>query len=188
MAENDYDFSDHQQEPKDDLLNKIMEGATKQGELAQEVKDADAALKKAKKKHLDHEQVVMPQLMQDAKLDDFTRDGKKIEILEKIRVGVPADDDERKRLAYKWLEENGEGRLVKTAFTLEFDNMDKDAIEQFKILLNERGLEFEFKRSHNPNSLTATIGKKMKNGDDVPQQTFGVFRQKFCKITKAKKK
>jgi hypothetical protein len=188
---NDFDFSAYQQEPKDDLLKKIVDGAKKQKELVDNVAKAQTALKDAQKALLNQEQFVMPELMQKATLPRLESGNMQIEIKEAIRVNV---SEERKTPAYQWLQENGEGRLIKATFIIEADSADEDEIEFIDQLLGENLIGFGFKRSHNAISMTSTIGKKMEAGVDVPQQTFGIFKQKFCqlkidnKVVKAKKK
>lgn len=182
-AEQDFDFSGFRPETNDSAIKKLIDGARHQMELKSEVEKIELLLKNKKAEHLNHEQFVMPDLMKQADLTEFKNEEIEVKLSEKIRVNVSED---RKEEAYKWLKENGEGRLIKTCFTVDIDTLDFKAIEEFRILLGD--LKYDFKQSHNANSLTSTIGKKMDNGDEVPQKTFGIYHQKFCKLSVPKVK
>ena len=190
MNTENFDYSQFQSAPQNEAVKKIVEGADKQTELTEKVTVATNDLKKAKTALVTHTQITMPNLMKEASLEEFTTDGGiKISIKDEIRASVPADaDPDRKKEAYKWLEDNGEAKLIKSTFTIEVDAGDGGEVSKIGELLNQNEIEFEYKRTHNPNSLKSVIKGKMEAGIDVPQKVFGVFKQKFCKILKGKKK
>lgn len=108
-------------------------------------------------------------------------DGRELELNEKVRASIAGD----KRVpAIKWLDEHDFGHIVKRQLIFEFgkgsDEEMKAFVEHVKKFKKLPVMKENF--SVHPQTLIAWVNERLKEGDDLPKETFGIFVQRFAKI------
>lgn len=108
-------------------------------------------------------------------------DGRKLVIKEEIRASIAG---EKKKPAIQWLDENGYEALVKRQLVFEFDRKDVEKYKMFVRVLKEAGVEVVMTEKFDVpwQTITSWVRQRLKDGDEIPLETFGVFRQRTAKI------
>ena len=184
MSEEIHDYSAFKQEPDQaggNLMTALVSLADQQEAAQAEVERLEALLDEAKK-NLDRiSQIEIPKLMDgiDGKLN--LPDGRVVTISEKIRSSISSD---KKPLAFKWLDDNDHGGLIKRRFIIEFGRDQEDWAKKFEADLRKRKkpLKFDIKRGVHPSTLASFVTEQLQEGVDIPLDTFGVYRQRSSKI------
>ena len=88
--------------------------------------------------------------------------------------------------AFKWLEDNGHGDLIKNIVSVKFGKGDNSVAENLINELQQRQLYPDQKRKVEPMTLNALIGEQINKGNDIPMETFSVFVGNKVKIKKGK--
>jgi len=151
----------------------------------EEVEKAEETLKKAQAAKRQLEEYDLPEFMVSLGLEEFTSTaGLKVEVVKKIRASI----GDRKAKAFKWLTDNGHGGLIKRTVQVAFNTGQEEAAKKLLKELRERGVGVAVKQEMKVEaaSLTAFVKAQLEAGSDIPQDTFGVFEQKFAKISLAK--
>tara|TARA_R100001591_G_scaffold29685_2_gene40622 strand:+ start:2212 stop:2787 length:576 start_codon:yes stop_codon:yes gene_type:complete len=88
--------------------------------------------------------------------------------------------------AFKWLEDNGHGDLIKNIVSIRFGKGENDTAEKLINSLEQDGLYPDQKRKVEPMTLNAFIGDQITNGKQVPMELLSVFTGNKVKIKKGK--
>lgn len=153
-----------------------------QQEAAQEEVDRLTALLDEARKNLqritEHE---IPTLMDGLEGKFNLPDGRSITVTEKIRSSATGD---KKIAAIHWLDNNGHGAIVKRQFIIEFGRDQEEWAKEFEQMLSKSKTPLNVKkeRSIHHATLEAFIRQALEDGEDIPLDTFGVFRQRFAKV------
>ena len=145
-----------------------------------DVATAEETLKEAQGRKRQIEEFDIPEFLEELGIASFkTVDGVEIEIDEKLRASI----GNRKAEAYNWLLENGHGAIIKRTIQVAFNtDQNKEAQELLAELEGEgyAGVRQELKVE--PATLTAWAKEQLEQGVDLPEETFGIFRQKYARI------
>lgn len=178
------DYSDY----KDDnpiIGNNLMGALTDlsdQFEAAEEeVQRLELLLDEAKKNLKNLSEYEIPKLLEGMEGKLSLPDGRTITITEKIRSSITSD---HKPTAMRWLEDHGYGSLIKRRFIIEFGRDQADWVKEFEAQLEASKLSLNIKREHNVHwqTLDAFVREGLEQGEDIPLELFGVYRQRFAKI------
>lgn len=132
--------------------------------------------------------VQLPNLMDELQLKEFTTvRGLKIELDEKIECGISED---RKPVAFRWLENNGHAGMIKRQVGVQFNKGQEAEAKQLVEELTGKFAAVTENRTVHPSTLKAWVKEMLREGKNFPLEHFGVFRRKVAKITDvaAKKK
>lgn len=143
--------------------------------LEERVKDAKLVARNISEKTL-------PAIMDELGLETFkTTDGFEISVKEEIRGNIPKNNPEP---AFKWLEDNGEEKLIKREFTIQFGKGEEAWAKKFMRDLRQRKkpLNCKVKRTVHVQTLKAFVREQLEEGVPIPLETFGVFRQRLTKV------
>ena len=88
--------------------------------------------------------------------------------------------------AFKWLEDNGHGDLIKNIVSIRFGKGENESAEKLISSLEQDGLYPDQKRKVEPMTLNAFIGDQITNGKQVPMELLSVFTGNKVKIKKGK--
>ena len=161
-----------------DDLSRLAELAEKQWKAQKGVDAADVALKSAKVALADLAEKQIPELMDSLNMVTFTTTGGlKIHVKEAIRASIP-----KKHLAeaLAWLRKNKHEKLIKRTLSI-VPRSDDDA-ETLADYFRNAGFEFSDDPKVHPQTLGAFVREKLENGEEIPDDLFGVFRQRVAKI------
>jgi hypothetical protein len=164
--------------PGDNALTQLNALAERQAKEEAEVARLLAELEKAQEALKKTSEQDLPTLMDELGLADFrTTTGLRIEVSEEIRCGIPKANADA---AFAWLDKNGFGRLVKRVISVPFAKGEEKKATAFKRKL--KGLEYDDKKSVHHSTLKAFVVERLKSGEEIPSDLFGIHRQRVSKI------
>jgi hypothetical protein len=106
-----------------------------------------------------------------------------LEVKEEIRASVAG---EKLAPAVEWLDQNDYGSIVKRTLVFEFGKDDDEKVRKFKEsiapIIRDQRLVMKEKTAIHPQTLLAWVKERLKEGDNLPIETFGIFRQKTAKV------
>lgn len=169
-----------QPETSVDRLSDLQRLAEQQAEADAEVKSLEAKLAAAKEKFRDLSERQVPELMDEIGMAEFTtRTGLKIKVEETIRAAIPKA---KEVLAFAWLREHKHSAMIKRTVSVAFGKDEDDKAANLLTKLGEEGFEADDKAAVHPSTLSAFVREKLKAGEEVPLDLFGVHRQRVSKI------
>lgn len=160
-------------------LSQLSALAERQAAAQAKVADLEAQLNKAREELRDIAERQVPELMDRIGIDEFkTTTGLKIKIDETIRASIPKA---KAPLALAWLKNNGHGSLIKRVVSVTFGRGEEEKADE---LCRRLAGEFEVddNASVHPSTLAAFVREKLRNGEEIPLDLFGVHRQRVAKI------
>lgn len=179
----DYSEFEDKDGPGDNMLGQLLATADYQKQLEQEVAELEASLKAKKAELFIVASKTLPDLMEEAGLEDFKmRDGAKVSLKEDIRASI---SKERAAAACKWLRDNGFGALVKNQVIAEFGMGEDEKAKAAIDALTEAhlGLVHQAETVH-PSTLSSWVRTKMKDDPDMslPVELLGISRTRLAQI------
>lgn len=128
----------------------------------------------------------LPAALDALNLKDFkTLTGLTIEVKEDIRASVPKD---KMPAACAWLREHNSAGIIKRGITVQFAAGEDEKAQRLITALAKKGLEPEDKTSIHPSTLSAFVREKLEAGQQIPMDTFGVFRDRYTVVKTPKEK
>lgn len=177
------DYSEFKTAPAGNAMSAVSETAKQLLAAEREVERLEGELKAAQQRvrHLsEHE---LPRLMEDVGLGASCSlpGGVEVKVNEVLRGSIPKAKED---LAYKWLEENNSGKLIKREFVISFGKDEEAWANKFAADLAKRKkpLQSKVKRTVHPQTLLAALKEWLKEGKAVPLDVFGVFRQRVASV------
>lgn len=154
--------------------------AEKQAELEYEMGVLEGEMKAKKVQHSKIADEMLPELMEELGLDKFeTKSGLKIDVSEKVRASISKANQSK---AFAWLEEHDHGGLIKSEVKVTMAKGDVETAYVAMDALNKCGLMPEAKYSVHPQTLGAWVREMLEEGEDIPLDILGVFRQRTAKV------
>lgn len=161
-------------------LSQLRELAEQQAAAAAEVSRLEAELNKAREAYRDLAERQVPELMDQIGIPEFrTNSGLKIKIDETIRASIPKA---KAPLAFAWLKANGHGSLIKRVVQVAFGKGEDERAEELRERLAGEEFPVEDNASVHPSTLAAFVREKLRDGEEIPLDLFGVHRQRVSKI------
>lgn len=175
-----HDYSQFQTKMSDDDLGKLSRLIVACYEKEREVAEAEADLKLVKEAHKQISEHEIPELMDKLGIREFTTDtGLKVAVKESLQGNISAANRQR---AHKWLEDHGYGGLIKRSIVVAFNREQQDeAAELMKRLAQEFPNVKDDTKVAAP-TLKAWVRERMKAGEEVDMQLFGVHEVRQAKI------
>lgn len=168
--------------PTQDKLSQLARLADQQREWEVKIAKIEEELDEAKKKLASISEGVLPGLMDELELEEFkTKSGLVIKVGEHVRASI---SKERAEEAFQWLDDNGFSKLIKRTFTILFGKDEEKWANKFEGDLKKRKRQLAVKRKkevHNQ-TLVAFVKERLTEGQEIPLELFGVFRQRYTKV------
>lgn len=164
-------------------LSALIERAREE-ELA--VEAAEAALKEAQAKHQRTVEQEIPAAFDACGMTSFTtRSGLTVTVEDQLQVKQPPVP--QRAAAYAWLEQHGQGGLVKRSVEVAFGAGETEA-ERAAALVDLLGPQFPGAvregQEVNSSSLKAYLARSLAAGDSPPLELFGARRFRAAKIVR----
>jgi len=144
-----------------------------------EVAKAENALATAKKKLARLNEYVIPDVMEEMGINEYkTNDGLTIKLKQAIRASI---SELNRSDAFGWMTDHDHDAMIKTSIVIEkpallddFENADelKEALQ-----LVMQNLPSSENKSIHSSTLSAFVRDKLEDGEEIPLDTFSVFRQ-----------
>ncbi len=185
MTDKEYDYSAWEtDEPGGNLMSRIEGLAQEQLDAEARVSALEAQLAEAKAAVTLVKETKLPNLLEEAQLGKskvVTPGGLIINLKEAIRGTIPKGNEEK---AHTWLEDNGNGALIKRTVTIDF-NKDQEAWAR-KFMRDcaqrKKALNLKLVRGVHASTLRAFIKVSLADGIAIPLDTFGAYRQRFTDV------
>lgn len=166
------DFSAYAEGPSIDQIRTITECVNSYLDAQVEMAKAEADFKDKQKRVHHFEEHLIPEALRSAGVKEITTtSGYKVKIKSDVRASIPvAREDE----AFRWLEQNGHGGLIKrtveVAFAMGEDDKARDLMEQ----LRDQDLSVGNRKKVESSSLRALLRRLLEDpGQKVPMDIFG---------------
>jgi len=183
----------------EDLLQKIYDYADKMLAVGTRIEKGVILLKELGDDYKEIETHILPELMAEAGMKEFTTEAGKFKIKDILKASLPskgaidkAKGEERDKLedrlarALVWLREHEAESLIKNIISADVgkDNEIADKIVKF---LTKIKAVYKRDENVNGNTLSSYIKEQIGAGVEIDFELFGVFSGKQVKVTKAKK-
>lgn len=154
--------------------------AERQARTQSDIAILEASLDAKKRELKQISEVAIPELMDELGVSGFTTaTGLKISVRETIRAAIPKNKTEE---AIRWLEANGHSSLVKRKVSVNFGKGEDDTAQELLETLNEKHLPFDDSATVHPSTLSAFVREMLADGEDLPLELLGVFRQRVTEV------
>lgn len=186
MEDFNFELQDEEKTERQKSLTRLNDLARLQAQYETDVNDAMKVLAAAQAKLKEVAEKLVPEIMAEIELTKVTtQDGIAVEIKETLRASIAQGDVEQQAKAFKWLDDNGHGFLIKREFKILFGKNEEKWANQFEGQLKRRKkpLKAERKQSVHSGTLAAFLMEQLKKGVEVPLETFNGFLQTFSKVS-----
>lgn len=144
-----------------------------------EVTIAERELSAAKRRLSRLADYVIPDVMEEMNLTEYkTSDGLTVKLKQSIRAHI---SEFNRPTAFAWLEEHENDAMIKTVLTVEVPALlsDFENVEEIQAALKTvcDNLPSTEAQSVHSSTLSAFVKEKLVEGEEIPLDTFGVFRQ-----------
>jgi ribosomal protein S21 len=154
--------------PADVLLSRIRNEVKRTLDLAEYIEDMKMTLAKAEEKYKNYSQNIIPDIMREYGVDEIKIDGVKVTLRSDVHPSIPEPRDN----AFKWLDQNGFGGLIKTEVKIAFPRDEREQAIEFKRELEEQGMVPEMKENVHYQTLRSWAKERMDAGQSVPDDLF----------------
>lgn len=145
----------------------------------EEVAKAENALATAKKKLARLNEYVIPDVMEEMGISEYkTNDGLTIKLKQAIRASIA---EVNRADAFGWMTDHDHEAMIKTSIVIEkpallddFENAD-ELKEALQLVMDS--LPSTENKSIHSSTLSAFVRDKLEDGEEIPLDTFSVFRQ-----------
>ena len=181
----DHDYSKWEtQEPGGNLMARIEGLAQEQLDANARVEALELQLAEAKEAAVLVSERKLPMLLEEAGLGKskiVTPGGLEIKLSEAIRGSIPKGKEDD---AHTWLEDNGNGELIKRTATIIFAKDQEAWAAKFvrDCKQRKRPLNLKITRGVHVGTLRAFIKDCLAKGVPIPLDVFGAYRQQFTKV------
>ena len=167
--------------PQDAELSKIGSLISDLHQKQEKYSKEETALKPLKQEIQHMETRVIPDLMNELGVAEFTNtDGVKVEVKQFVSASIPKNRVEE---AHQWLKDNGHGDLIKHLVSVDVGKKSTDADHAIKAL-SELGLAPTDKESVHSQTLKAFVRAQVESGEPLPLELFGAFLGQKATIKK----
>jgi hypothetical protein len=171
----------------EDMLDRIKELATQAKTQEMAVTQLTNALAEAKRlldKTLTRD---LPELMDSAGIPSITVSHLGWTFTVSVKTFYSASigakwDEERRKAAFKWLEDHGHGSLIKTEVAVQFPRDDRDMVTPFIGQLDDMGYTYMLKEGVHSGTLTAWLKEMASSGQIPPLDVIGGYIERQATI------
>jgi hypothetical protein len=187
----DFDIETPEAVPEQQL-GQLAQLAQRAGELEEEYEALQQQADQKKLEFLRHTEKLIPDLMEQLKLQRFTtQTGMGIVVKEDIRAspGSASKNPEKLTAVCRWLRDTNNSGIIKTEVAVQFGVGEETKLQEFldaaSPIAEQYGKMLDAEVSINSQTFAAFIRERLAQGADVPEFV-GVFRQKVAKIERPK--
>lgn len=189
------DLAGEEPELPEELLKRITTVVKRQLDLEAAQKQAEELLKEVKTALERVRDKMLPDLLEEGGVTSLTlANGATVEVTTAIRASLGrSKNPEKADKAIKWLVKNGYAHLVSHDFTIPLTAGQGELSDALKKKLGklseelskeneEWSIDFVDKEDVNAKRLSSWVDKSLKEGIEIPEDLFNVFRQRAAKI------
>lgn len=185
------DYSAYESKNAGGAVHQQMMATASQAEaVGNEIERLEAELEKQKGIYRQLTEQVLPEQMEEAGFKELTTlSGTKIKISEMITASCPAPSTrdpelmKRRSRIFKWLDDNGYGRLITRELVVAFDRANAAQALELEKKLRDEKQQVQRRYNIHPQSFNKFVRDLLADGKDVPED-FSVHRRNVAKIIK----
>lgn len=168
--------------PEIDKLKELGSLSETLDTINEDIAMVEGGLSKLKDQKRRIEFILMPAMMTDIGLTEFTcKDGTKVHLSEWVSTKISQENEEE---AHQWLKDNNFDSIIKNVLTANYGKgEDEDAQKAFD-QLKEMGYSPALKKSVHASTLKAFITDLLNKDVNLPMELFGVEVSNYVKIKK----
>lgn len=159
-------------------VNKIAKDVV---ELQQQIADLEAQQKELKKTYNKLTLEILPEAMGPLTSLELA-DGTKVECRNEVQASIT---NANKPMAFRWLNENGYGGIVKASLQVAFSDSE-NAQEFIAEHSDELPEDFELKESIHAATLKSFVKERLASGENLPLDIFSIHQFKQAKVNRGK--
>lgn len=125
---------------------------------------------------------VIPEEMKGLGISEMTARGRNVSIKDFVSGSLPKSEDKRKA-AFKWLEDNEAGDLIKTTVAVSFGRSEHNYALSLAGELREKGLEVQAESSVHASTLKSFARERLRCGDPLDTEVLGLFVGEVARIS-----
>jgi hypothetical protein len=170
------------------VMQRMMRLADEMIELEEMIQGMEATLSdfKSRMTHLKIQE--LPDLMAENGLSQFrTSSGATIEVNDFVAGSLTKESNARKT-ALEWLATNGAADMIKTEVSVEFGKTEHNRAKDLAAKLAQDGYFVDEKEGIHAQTLLAFVREKLRNGEEVPLETLGLYAGRTAKVKLAGKR
>lgn len=182
------DMFDIPAESSGNLVETLKDYCSEAIELDEAIKGYELAMKTAKQRLHALRTVKIPEAMAEAGIGDvFSMDTGHVIKLKQFVSGSLPKEAEKRDLAMKVLTQYGGAALIKTAVEMQFGKGESHEAQKVAAELRAEGYAVDVKEDVHAMSLQAFAREKLREGEDLPLETLGLFAGTTADIKEPKK-
>ena len=167
--------------PASDKLARLAQLAEQQAECAATLARLEAEQERVRETFRNLSEREIPDLMDEVGVAEFkTASGLKVSIKETIRASIPKAQT---FAAHAWLRTHGHSGIIKELLSVRFGKGQDEKARELYEQLRQEEFDVESNASVHPQTLSSWAKEMLAQGKDVPQELFGVFRQRSSIIS-----
>lgn len=185
-----HDYSGHDEIVPPEKLTQLNGLADQLDKVDREVVELEAKLKEREEARRILSEKDIPDLMLEIGLKSITTmSGLEIDLREEVRCSFPPKTKpEKRKEAYDWLINNHHEGLIKHNVEMKFPRGQRDQADKIVEILEHCGIPVNIEREDTVHhqTLLAFLRERIREGEEIPMETFGAWVQKFAKIKRSK--
>lgn len=149
------------------------------------VEEADAALKarKADLRRIAEEDI--PTLMAELGVSKLVLEtGETVSVGLEVYAAIP---EAAAAEAFKWLQDNGHGGMIKTVVSVHFNREEWENARALQTRLTDEGLEVDLDQKIHTGTLKSWLKEQLQSGANVPLDLFGARPVNLAKLKAARR-
>jgi len=169
-----YDYSALQEDTVDstDVLGKISKLADEMHQLDKDIASKKLELKKLESQRRGIAEEQLPELFMSVGQTELrTTSGLPLKLTNKVFTNISKD---RKPVAIKWLDDNGQGGMVKRRVIIEFNKTQAEKVEKLLKLIGRGWPNHSVDLDVHGSTVKSFVTKRLNAGEEVPLDIFGV--------------
>lgn len=167
--------------PDDSELRRVRHLCSLAHKEHKRVEALEKELKLAKETLRSYTDEEIPAAMAEAGMTQLTLDnGVEIKVKDVIRGSIRKD---REQEAFEWLEESGNGDLIKHTIVVQFGRGEDEKARDVLDMLLEQGYQPSDTKKVHPQTLAAWAREQIEQGNEIPYELLGIYVGKTTKLT-----
>lgn len=170
-----FDYSAFQEDAaknQEDVLGKISKLADDMHDLDKQIAEQELKLKKIKSARNQIAEEQLPELFAEVGMSELrTRSGLPLKLKNKIFTNISKD---RKPKAIAWLDENGQGGMVKRCVIIDFDKTQQGKVQALLRLIGKGWPNNRVELDVHASTVKAFVKRRLEDGEELPLDIFGV--------------
>jgi len=157
---------------QEDILGRISILADEMHDVDKKIAEAELRVKKLKETHRQIAEEQLPELFAEVGMEELkTRSGLPLKLKNKVYTNISRD---RKPKAIAWLDENGQGGMIKRNVIIDFDKTQEEKVAALLRLIGRGWPNNRVELDVHGSTVKAFVVRQLQDGKAIPMDVFGV--------------